>query len=68
LLPPSHGQGRPVLHEEREEDQAMSKYNENVALVIPGCLEADASTGRKHFFLKKEAKTLGHLAYAPGQR
>jgi hypothetical protein len=30
--------------------------------VIPGCLEADASTGRKHFFLKKEAKTSGHLA------
>jgi hypothetical protein len=25
-------------------------------------------TERKHFFLKKEAKTFGHLAYASGQR
>jgi hypothetical protein len=29
---------------------------------------ADASRGRKHFFLKKEAKTLVHLAYPSGQR
>jgi hypothetical protein len=29
---------------------------------MPSCLEADASTGGKHFFLKKEAKTFGHLA------
>ncbi len=36
--------------------------------LIPSCLKADASTGRKHFFLKKEAKTFGHLAYASGQR
>jgi hypothetical protein len=36
--------------------------------LISSCLEADASTGRKHFFLKKEAKTFGHLAYASGQR
>jgi hypothetical protein len=36
--------------------------------LIPSCLEADASTGRKHFFLKKEAKTFVHLAYASGQR
>jgi hypothetical protein len=32
--------------------------------LIRGCPEADALTGRKHFFLKKEAKTFGHLAYA----
>jgi hypothetical protein len=36
--------------------------------LIPSCLEADASTGRKHFFLKKEARTFGHLAHASGQR
>jgi hypothetical protein len=36
--------------------------------VIPGCLEADLSTARKHFFLKKEAKTFARLAYALGQR
>jgi hypothetical protein len=35
---------------------------------IPGCLEPDLSTARKHFFLKKEAKTFAHLAYALGQR
>jgi hypothetical protein len=35
---------------------------------VPGCLEADPSTVRKHFFLKKEAKTFAHLAYAVGQR
>jgi hypothetical protein len=33
-------------------------------LLIPSRLEADASTGRKHFFLKKEAKTLVHFAHA----
>jgi hypothetical protein len=32
--------------------------------IIPGCPEADSSTERKHFFLEKEAKTSGHLAYA----
>jgi hypothetical protein len=36
--------------------------------VIPGCLEADPSAARKHFFLKKEAKTFARLAYALGQR
>ncbi len=36
--------------------------------LIPGCLEADPSTARKHFFLKKEAKTFAYLAYALGQR
>jgi hypothetical protein len=36
--------------------------------IIPDCLEGDASTGRKHFFLKKEAKTFVHWAYASGQR
>jgi hypothetical protein len=36
--------------------------------IILGCLEADPSTARKHFFLKKEAKTFAHLAYAVGQR
>jgi hypothetical protein len=36
--------------------------------IIPGCLETDPSTARKHFFLKKEAKTFAHLAYALGQR
>jgi hypothetical protein len=34
--------------------------------VIPSSLEADALTGRKHFFLKKEARTFVHLAYASG--
>jgi hypothetical protein len=32
--------------------------------VIPRCPEADAQTRRKHFFLKKEAKTLAHLTHA----
>jgi hypothetical protein len=36
--------------------------------LIPGCPEADASTGRKHFFLKKEAKTFAHLTHALGKR
>jgi hypothetical protein len=35
---------------------------------IPGCLETDPSPARKHFFLKKDAKTLACLAYALGQR
>jgi hypothetical protein len=34
---------------------------------MPGCLEAAPSTARKHFFLKKEAKTFAYLAYAVGQ-
>jgi hypothetical protein len=42
---------------------------ENPSLVIiPSRLETEPSTARKHFFLKKEAKTFGHLAYAVGQR
>jgi hypothetical protein len=36
--------------------------------IIPGRFEPDPSTGRKHFFLKKEAKTFAYLAYALGQR
>jgi hypothetical protein len=36
--------------------------------VIPGRLEADPSIARKHFFLKKEAKTFAYLTYALGQR
>jgi hypothetical protein len=31
-------------------------------------IEADASAARKHFFLKKEAKTLVHPARASPQR
>jgi hypothetical protein len=31
-------------------------------------VETDPSTARKHFFLKQEAKTFAHLAYALGQR
>jgi hypothetical protein len=38
------------------------------ARLIPSCLEPDTSTARKHLFLKKEAKTFAHLAYAVGQR
>jgi hypothetical protein len=32
-----------------------------------GWLETNPSTVRKHFFLKKEAKTFAHLTYAVGQ-
>jgi hypothetical protein len=35
---------------------------------MPACFESDPSTARKHFFLKKEAKTFAYLAYAVGQR
>jgi hypothetical protein len=40
----------------------------NAPYLIPGCLEADPSKARQHFFLKKEAKTFVYLAYALGQR
>jgi hypothetical protein len=36
--------------------------------LIPGSLDTAPSTARQHFFLKKEAKTFAHLAYALGQR
>jgi hypothetical protein len=35
--------------------------------LIAGCLETEASTARKHFFLKKEAKTFIRLVYTMGQ-
>jgi hypothetical protein len=37
-------------------------------MVIPGCVETDPTTARKHFFLKKEAKTFVHLVYVLRQR
>jgi hypothetical protein len=60
------GQGPPY--------DARAKYQKLLLLffqkeaLILGRLETDPSNARKHFFLKKEAKTFAYLAYALGQR
>jgi hypothetical protein len=43
-------------------------YAGYLMLVLLGCLETNPRKARKHFFLKKEAKTFAYLAYALGHR